>query len=67
MLFNSFVISATNYSSLFDTMLSSNLCNFYMLSLNSLASFFANVLSVVATKHVIFDNLYRHDCYADLL
>ena len=57
MLFNSFIISATNYSPLSDIMLSGNLYNFHTLSLNSLASSSTNIPSIVATKYVIFDNL----------
>ena len=52
-LFSSFVNSAANWEPLSDTTLSGNLCNFHTLSLNNL---FTNVLSVVATKCVIFDN-----------
>ena len=56
-LFNFFIIFATNCSSLSDTILSGNLCNFYILSLNSYTNPSANVPSVVATKYVILDNL----------
>ena len=57
--FNSLVISTANYSPLFNTILSSNLCNFYILSLNNLANPFTNVSSVIATKCVILDNLLQ--------
>jgi len=49
-LFNSFIISTANYSPLSNTILSSNLCNFYMLSLNNCANSSADVSSVIATK-----------------
>ena len=38
-------------------MLSDNLCNFYILSLNSHTNSSTVILSVVATKYVILDNL----------
>ena len=56
-LFNSFVNSAANYSPWFKIILSSNLCNFYMLSLNNPTSPSANVPSFVATKCTILNNL----------
>ena len=59
MLFNSFVISATNCSLLSDTILSGNLCNFHTLSLNNCTNPFADVLSVVATEYIILDNLLQ--------
>ena len=53
-----FIINFTiNCSSLSGIIFSSNLCNFYILSLNNLADYFANVPSVVAIKYTIFDNL----------
>ena len=57
--FNSFVISATNYGPLSNTMLFGSPYNFYILSLNSLASPSANVSFVVATKCIILDNLLQ--------
>ena len=57
MLFNFFVISATNYSLLSDIILFGNPCNFHILSLNNLANPSANVPSVVVTKYIILDNL----------
>ena len=57
MLFSSFVGSAANCGPLSDITLSGNLCSFHTLSLNNLANPFADVLSVVATKCAIFDNL----------
>ena len=56
---NSLVNSTANCGPLSDTTLSSNPCNFQILSLNSLASPFANILSIVATKCVILDNLLQ--------
>ena len=56
-LFNFLVSSTANCGPLLLITLSGNLCNFHMLSLNNLANPSANILSVVATKCVIFDNL----------
>ena len=42
---------------LYSILLSGSLYNFYIIFLNSLISSFANVLSVVATKCAISDNL----------
>ena len=57
-LFNSFVNFATNCSPLLLITLSSNLYNFYTLSLNSLSKIpSTNATFVVVTKYVIFDNL----------
>jgi len=56
-----------NCGSLSDTMLSSNPCSFHVLSLNSLASPFADVPSVIATKCVIFDNLSQTTRITSLL
>ncbi len=56
-LFSSLVSSTANCGPLSDVMLSSNPCNFYILSLNNLASSFADISSVIATKCVILDNL----------
>jgi len=55
--FNFLVNSAANCSSLSNIILFSNLCNFHMLSLNSLVNSSADVLSTVATKYDILDNL----------
>jgi len=38
-------------------MLSDNIYNFYMLSLNNLTNPFADILSIVVIKYVIFNNL----------
>jgi len=57
--FNFLVNFAMNCSSLFDTTLFSNLCNFYILSLNNLTSLSTNVPSVVAIKCVILNNLLQ--------
>ena len=38
-------------------MLSDNIYNFHMLSLNNLTNPFANILSIVVIKYVIFNNL----------
>ena len=59
MLFNSFIISAANYGSLSNTILSGNLYNFYMLFLNNLTSPSTDVPSVVVTKYVIFNSLLQ--------
>ena len=59
MLFNSLVISAVNCGPLSNTILSGNLYNFHILSLNNLANSFAEVSSVVATKCVILNNLLQ--------
>ena len=59
MLFNFFIISTVNYGSLSNTILFSNPCNFYKLSLNSLTNFSTDVFFVVATKCVILDNLLQ--------
>ena len=56
-LFNSFVKSAANCSSISEIMLSCNSCNFYTLFINNLANLSTNIPSVVATKCAIFDNL----------
>ena len=58
-LFNSFVISVTNCNPLSNTILSSNPCNFYMLSLNYLANHSTDVPSLVTTKCVILDSLLQ--------
>ena len=58
-LFNFLVNSAMNYSSLSNTILSSNLYNFHILSLNSLTNPFADVPSVVVTKYIILNNLLQ--------
>jgi len=55
--YNFFVNSTANYIFLSDTTLSSNLCNFYMSSMNSLTNLSTIISSVVATKCVILDNL----------
>jgi len=57
MLFNFFIISAINCGLLSDTILSSNIYNFYILSLNSLTNPYTNVSFIVATKCIILDNL----------
>ena len=59
MLFNSFIIFAEKCGPLSETILSSSLYNFHMLSLNNLSSPSANVPSVVATKCIILDNLLQ--------
>jgi len=56
-LFNFFVNSVANCSSLSEITLSSNPYNFYTLSLNNFANSSADVSPVVATKYVILDNL----------
>ena len=56
-LFNSFINSTANYGLLSEITLSSSPCNFYTLSLNNHAKSSADVLSVVATKCAILDNL----------
>jgi len=56
-LFNSLVNSITNCGSLLEIILFSKLYNFYMLFLNNLAKPSADILFVVATKCLIFDNL----------
>ena len=56
-----------NWSPLSDTTLSGNPCNFYILSLNSLAKPFTNVPSVAATKCVIFDSLLQTTRIASFL
>ena len=43
--------------SLFEIMLSCNLCSFQTLFLNNLANLFTNVSSVIATKYTILSNL----------
>ena len=48
-----------NCSPLSDTMLSSNLCSFHILSLSSHTNPSTNISSVVATKYIIFDNLLQ--------
>jgi len=54
----SFLISSTiNYSPLSETILSGNPYNFYILSLNSLANPFTNILFIVVTKCIILNNL----------
>ena len=58
-LFNFFIISAVNCSSLSNIILSSNPCNFYMLSLNDHTNSSTNVPFVVVTKCVILDNLLQ--------
>ena len=57
--FNSLIISTANWGPPSNTILSRNPCNFYMLSLNSLANFSTNVFSIVATKYIILDNLLQ--------
>ena len=59
MLFNSLIISTTNYRLLSNTILSGNPYNFHTLSLNNLANPSADVPSAVATKYVILDNLLQ--------
>jgi len=55
---NSFFVNfTTNCGLLFNTMLFDNIYNFYMLSLNNLTNSFADILSVVVIKCVIFNNL----------
>ena len=55
---NSFFINfTTNWSFLSNTMLSDNIYNFHMLFLNNLTNPFANILSIVVIKYVIFNNL----------
>jgi len=56
-IFSSLISLAANYGSLSEIMLSDNLYNFYILSLNRHTSSSAIVLSVIATKFAIFDNL----------
>jgi len=56
-LFNFLVNSTANCSPLSNTMLSSNPCNFHILSLNNFYNPFADVPSVIATKCIFFDNL----------
>ena len=56
-LFNFFVNSTANCIFLSDTTLSSNSCNFHMLSLNSLTNLSTIISSVVTIKCVILDNL----------
>ena len=56
-LFNSCIIPAMNWGPLSDIILSGNLCNFYMLSLNNIASSSTNVFFVVEIKYTIFVNL----------
>ena len=56
-LFNSLINSAANCGSLSKMILSGSLYNFYILSLNSLASSSADVFSVVEIKWTIFVNL----------
>ena len=55
--FNSLVNSTANCGPLSKIILSSNLCNFHMLSLNSLTNPSADVSSIIAIKCVILDNL----------
>ena len=56
-LFNSFIISTINYGSLSDTILSSNSCNFQILTLNNHTNSSADIPSIVAIKYIILDNL----------
>ena len=56
-LFSSLISSTINYSPLSETILSDNPYDFYMLSLNSLANPFTNILFIVATKCIILNNL----------
>ena len=56
-LFSLFISFVANCGSLFNIMLSDNLCYFYILSLNSLTNSCTVILSSVATKYVILDNL----------
>ena len=58
-LFNSFVISTANYGLWSNTMLSGNLYNSYMLSLNNLTNSSTNISSIVTTKCVILDNILQ--------
>ena len=57
LLFSFFVNFTANCGSLSNTTLSGSLYNFHMLFLNHLASSSANVLSIIATKCIILDNL----------
>ena len=56
-LLNFFVNSATNYSSLSEITLSSNLCNFHILFLNNFTDLSADVPPIVTTKYAILNNL----------
>ena len=58
-LFNSSVNFAANCGPLSNITLSSNLCNFYILSLNNLAKPFSNISSIVVTKCAIFNNILQ--------
>ena len=59
MLFNSFVISIVYCSSLSNTILSGNPCNFYILFLNSLTNLSADISSIIAIKCIILNNLLQ--------
>ena len=52
-----FINSTANCDPLSDTILSDNLCNFYILSLNNHNNFSTDVSSIVVTKCIILDNL----------
>ena len=56
-LFSFFINFTTNYGFLFKIILSGNLCNFHILSLNNCANPSANISFVFATKFVVLDNL----------
>jgi len=66
-LFNFFVSSTVNCSSLSDTILSGNPSSFYTLSLSSLTNPSTDIPSVVTTKYVIFDNLLQTTRIASFL